>query len=410
MFKSQQHYRTFLTVLFTYTLDLVGFSIVFPVLAPLLLNTKLHFFTPDVVEAARTTVLGLLFAAFGLSQFFGAPIAGVLADHYGRYKIFLVTIAVSIFGYALMAYGIYIQSLSWLFLGRIITGFCSGNFALAQSATADLTDPKHRSRAFGILLSTGGLGFVIGPWIGGRLANPDWLSGSGAFIFAAIASLINFLVVFFFYVETWKRKESQKHKSLFAMFKDLKIVFHLKTIRILLITYLLFSIGWAFFLIFSPTFLVQKFSLGANNLGDIFAYMALIWFFVSMFLNKELSGKFSIRSLILFGTMIACIGVALFLFPKELWPYWFIIPVAITGGALAWVNLGSILSLKASDEMQGRVLGASGSMWSIGQIIGPIAAGPLAGWNMYGPLFVGSLFILLSFIYFIVYYKDRQTH
>lgn len=125
-----------------------------------------------------------------------------------------------------MAFGIYIQSLSWLFLGRIITGFCSGNFALAQSATADLTDVKHRSRAFWVLLSTGGLGFVIGPWIGGRLANPDWLSGSGAFIFAAIASLINFLVVFFFYVEAWKKSEHHRHKSLFAMFKDLKVVFH----------------------------------------------------------------------------------------------------------------------------------------------------------------------------------------
>src|SRR5690348_3245194 len=195
MFKSPQHYRTFLTVVITYTLDLVGFSIVFPVLAPLLLNTKLHFFSANAPEITKTTILGLLFAVFGIAQFLGAPFAGALADHYGRYKVFLLTIAISIFGYVIMASGVYMQSLFWLFIGRILTGFCSGNIGLAQSAVADLTDARGRSKAFGILLGTGGLGFVVGPWVGGKLANPDWLFGSGAFIFAAVAAFINLLMV-----------------------------------------------------------------------------------------------------------------------------------------------------------------------------------------------------------------------
>ena len=409
MFRSQQHYRTFLTVLMTYTLDLVGFSIVFPVLAPLLLNPNLHFFPSDSIETTRTTVLGLLFAVFGLAQFFGSPIAGALADHWGRYKVFLGSIALSVFGYVIMAMSIYMNSLVWLFVGRIVTGFCSGNFSLAQSATADLTDAQHRSKAFGTLLSVGGLGFVIGPWIGGKLANPDWLSGSGAFIFAAIAALINLFVVFFFYVDTWKRKAHHKNNTFFSTFKDLRLVFHLKALRIILTAYLLFSIGWAFFLIFSPTFLVQKFALGPDKIGDIYAYMAAIWFFVAMFLNKELVGKFSLRSLILAGALIASVGVALFLWPTELWPYWLVIPVALTGGALAWVNLGSILSLKASEDMQGRALGAGGSMWSIGQILAPIAAGPLAGWNIYCPLLVGSIVLLGSFVYFVIFYRGKVS-
>ncbi len=280
-------YRTFLAVLMTYTLDLVGFSIVFPVLAPLLLNPNLHFFKAGTPEATKTMILGLLFAVFGLAQFFGAPIAGALADHFGRYKVFLGSITLSILGYAWMATSTAEQSVAGLFIGRIVTGLCSGNFSLAQSATADLTDKKHRTKAFGVLLSVGGLGFVVGPWIGGKLANPDWLSGSGAFIFAAIAALINLLIVFFFYVETWKPKKKQGNHKLSDTFKDLRLVFHLKTIRTILIAYLLFSIGWAFFLIFSPTFLVQRFSLGPSQIGDIFAYMALIWFFVAMFLNKS---------------------------------------------------------------------------------------------------------------------------
>ncbi len=398
MFRSDKDHRTFLTILLTYALDLVGYSIVFPVLAPLLLNQHLGFFSESASELTRTTMLGFIFAVFGITQFFGAPAAGALADHYGRYKVFLWTIGLSVFGYAIMAFGVFSQSLFWLFMGRIVTGFCSGNFALAQSATADLTDSKHRSKAFGILLGVGGLGFVAGPWIGGKLANPDWIFGSGAFIFAAIAALINFFMVYFFFNETWKRKESGV--TLLSTFKDIRIVFHQRKLRVILTAYLLFSIGWGFFLIFSPTYLVQKFNLSAGTIGDIFAYQALIWLFVSMYLNKELIAKFSLHKLILVGTLSGAIGIGLFLLPDTLTPFWIILPVALFGGALSWVNLGTLLSLEAPDTLQGRALGASGSMWSIGQIIAPLIAGPLAGLNIHLPLLIGMTFILLCFIYF----------
>ncbi|HVW99465.1 MAG TPA: MFS transporter, partial [Candidatus Babeliaceae bacterium] len=242
MFRSPQNYRTFLAILMTYALDLVGYSIVFPVLAPLLLNPDLHFFAAGTPEETRTLVLGFLFAAFGIAQFFGASFVGALADHYGRYKTFLWTIAFSVIGYILMAWSIYQQDLIWLFVGRIFTGLCSGNFALAQAATADLTDEHHRSRAFSLLLGVGGLGFVAGPWIGGKLGNPDWLSGAGAFIFAAIAALINLCIVWFFYVESWSRKEPTE-TGLLRTFKDIRFVFHQRNLRIILTAYLFFSIG-----------------------------------------------------------------------------------------------------------------------------------------------------------------------
>jgi len=406
MFKSPKAYRTFLTVLFTYALDLVGFSIVFPVLAPLLLNPNLAYFSPDATEALRTTVLGLLFAFFGIAQFFGSPVAGVLADHYGRYKVFLSSIGLSIVGYAIMAFSVYWQSLGWMFAGRILTGFCSGNFSLAQSATADLTDAKHRSKAFGYLLGVGSVGFIAGPWVGGKLANPEWLFGSGAFIFAAIAALVNFVMVLFFFSETFTRKHAEM--KLFETFKDLRYVYHEKSLRTILTAFLLFSTGWAFYLVFFPTYLVQRFGLVADRIGDIYAYQAVLWAFVSMFLNKELVGKFSLRALILAGLFLAAVGVALNVYPDELWPYWIVIPIAITGAATCWVNVGTLLSTSASEHMQGRALGASGAMWSIGQIISPLAAGPLAAWNIYSPLLVGSVCIFIAFAYFVLCYRGKE--
>ncbi len=407
MFKSAQAYRTFLTVVVTYTLDLVGYSLVFPVLAPLLLNQHLHFFSGSTAEITKTTVLGLLYAMFGVAQFIGAPITGALADHYGRYKVFLGSIGLSVLGYALMALSIYEESLAGLFAGRILTGFCSGNFSLAQAAVADLTDTKYRSKAFGILLGVGGFGFVAGPWVGGKLANPDWLSGSGAFIFAAIAAVINFLLVFFFFVETRKPPNTHKRAGLFSTIKDIKLVFQHKTLRIILTAQLFFLTGWAFFLVFSPTFLVQKFSLSSSAIGDFFAYMALGWAFGAIVLNKELAAKFALRTLILIGMLLGGISLVVFVTPTHLWPYWIIFPINQLAGVLAWVNLGAILSMRSPAHMQGRAMGVGGSMWSIGQIIAPLVAGPLAGWNMYSPLLLGALCILIAFVYFLIFYKEK---
>ena len=126
-----------------------------------------------------------------------------------------------------------------------------------------------------------------------------------------------------------------------------------------------------------------------------------------MYLNKELAGKFSARSLILSGTVIAAVGIAFFLMPGQLWPYWLIIPVALLGGALCWINLGAIVSIRASETMQGRALGVSGSMWSIGQIVASLVAGPLAGWNLYSPLLLGAVIILVSFVYFLIRYQEN---
>lgn len=408
MFRSPQAYRTFLTVVFTFLLDTIGYSIVFPVLAPLLLNAQLHFFKPHTLEITRTTILGLLFALFGIAQLIGAPIAGALADHYGRYKVFLWSIALSVLGYILMGLGIYWQSLEWLFAGRILTGFSSGNFSLAQAAVSDLTDAAHRSRAFGILMGVGGLGFVAGPWFGGKLANPDWLFGSGAFIFAAVAAVINFFMVLFFYVETRKIHRKHTGASLFSTIKDIRLVFHHKTMRVILTSQLFFLIGWAFFLVFSPTFLVQKFSLGPNRIGDFFAYMAIWWAFASIILNKQLTGIFTLRTLILAGMLVASISLMLFVSPGRLWPYWIIFPFIQLGGALAWVNFGSILSMRSPEHMQGRVLGVGGSLWSIGQIIAPLVAGPLAGWDMYAPMLVGAACILIGYVYFLICYRERS--
>ena len=143
-------------------------------------------------------------------------------------------------------------------------------------------------------------------------------------------------------------------------------------------------------------------------IGDIFAYMAVIWFFVSMFLNKELSGRFSLHQLIALAVFSRLSEQP---FSSGLTHYGIIgssFPSPFLEGRLAWVNLGALLSLRAAEDMQGRALGAGGAMWSLGQIIAPLAAGPLAGWNIYSPLLVGAALLMIAFFYFLGTYKPRM--
>lgn len=406
MFKGQSGKRAFIALVVTYTLDMLGFSIAFPVLAPLLLNTNLHFFSPDTTEIVRTTVLGLLFAIFGLAQFICSPLIGVAADHYGRRNIFLVTIVNSAVGYLLLTIGVYMESLALLFLGRIWTGCSSGNVGLSQSAAADITHEDQRGKAFGILLGIGAWGWIIGPWLGGKLSNPLWVNGSGAFLFSFVISVLNYILVWLYLKETWERPHGHE-MGLSKTFKDMWQVFENKRLRGSLIIYFIFTTGWGFYLIFCPTYFVQRFSLTANVIGDLFVYMAFVWFIIATFVNKELLRKFSLSELAIVGTILSFIGIAVFLMPDSLWPYWLIIPLVITGGAMAWTNVGTMVSNLAPAHLQGRALGVSASLWSLGQIISSLVAGPLAGINIYLPLSVGSLLSLVSFILLIVFFGKK---
>lgn len=400
-FKNAQGRRSFWVVVLTYLLDVLGYSIVFPILAPLLLDPNLHYFSADATLTFKTTILGWLFASFGITQFIGSPINGALADQFGRYKIFLLTIGVSIIGYAICALGVYLESLSWLFTGRLIAGFCSGNIGLAQSAVADVSTERGRAHAFGILLGSGSLGFIIGPVIGGKLANPAWMHGASAFVFGAIAALINLLFVIFFFRETFKPKKEAASLAFGTLFKDIAVTFRHPKLAPILSTSLCYCVGWAAWLTFSPTFLVQRFGISASTIGEFYAYNALCWFFFTTFVNKELVERWDLRHIILPGLLTAAIGVGLYPLMPRLWIYWVWIPITMCGGALSFVNLSTLISHRANKQIQGKAMGANSSMWSLGQALAPIIAGPLAGWNLYSPLLVGGGCILVGFFYFL---------
>ncbi len=167
-------------VLITVFLDMVGFGIIMPVL-PALIGDVGH------VGIDRAAVIGgWMFAAFSLSQFVFAPLMGNLADRFGRRPLLLLAIFGLGMDFILMALA---PNLVWLFVGRIIAGICGASWIIASAFIADVTAPEERARAYGLMGAAFGVGFVIGPAIGGMLGE---LGPRVPFWVAAGISLLNF--------------------------------------------------------------------------------------------------------------------------------------------------------------------------------------------------------------------------
>jgi DHA1 family tetracycline resistance protein-like MFS transporter len=158
----------------TVVLDVLALGIIVPVLPALVVG----FLGGDIARAART--YGLFGTAWAAMQFVASPFLGALSDRFGRRPIILLSIAGLGFDYVFMALA---PSLGWLFVGRVISGFTSASFATAAAYIADVTSPEDRARSFGLIGAAFGLGFVLGPALGGVLGTvnprlPFWVSAA----------------------------------------------------------------------------------------------------------------------------------------------------------------------------------------------------------------------------------------
>ena len=161
--------------------------------------------TEGIDNFTRGILFGLLIAVFPIAQFFGAPLIGAYSDRVGRKKAMILSLAGTALGYLLMALGIFWKNIPLIFFGRVVVGFAGGNIAVAMSAIADMSDAKTKAGNFALIGMSFGLGFIMGPFIGGKLSDPSlvsWFDFSTPFFFAALLSALNTALVFLIFRET----------------------------------------------------------------------------------------------------------------------------------------------------------------------------------------------------------------
>ncbi|HEX5175987.1 MAG TPA: MFS transporter [Chthoniobacteraceae bacterium] len=345
-------------IYFTVFISMIGFGIVIPVL-PVYAKSEPFLLNP--------TQLGWLVGIFSLVQLFSAPIIGKLSDRFGRKPVLLVSIIGTAIGYFITG----AASAAWmLFLGRIIDGASGGNIATAQACIADVTPKEHRSRAMGHIGAAFGLGFIMGPVIGGLLSH--W--GAGVPFYAAGAlSLLNALFVIFRLPETLD-EERRLHPAAKAPIHETFRGSRGRFIATLLGTALLSTTGFAFIHVLFALFCADHFSWNLKQISYAFAYVGVLAVFVQGGLLRHLLRWNIEKELAIAGASL--LAVSLWLMPRTrssgefLW----VCALMALGNGLVTPVLSGMASRHVHGRAQGRVLGLMAAAGSLGRFLGPALA------------------------------------
>ncbi len=401
--------KTLATVFLTVLLDMLGFGILIPVMPFLFTEpNSAHYILPlGTTVNEGYVLLGLLVSLFSLSMFITAPILGELSDIYGRKKVLTASVSGNIISYFVFGMGVLLHSIPLLFLSRIIGGIASGGMVVAQAAIADISKPEDRSKNFGLTGAAFGIGFIAGPFLGGRLADPtliSWFSTTTPFFFAALLSLINLIFVVFFFPETLKKSENTQRRKITVLkaIQNIKRALTLHSLRPLFITNFLFQSGFAFYIGFSSVFFLTRFGFNEGEIGNYFAYVGLCIVFTQMVTTRIASRYFTEKQI--FQNAIFVISLSIFII-SSLYDSMFlymIVPFFATAMGLAQANMMALISRAADASVQGEVLGINGSVSALATSIPPLLAGILAAsFAPSTPLVIAATVIFCAGLYFL---------
>ncbi|MCW3125472.1 MAG: Major facilitator superfamily protein 10 Tetracycline transporter-like protein [Bacteroidetes bacterium] len=393
-----------LSIFITVFIDMLGVGIIIPIFAPLIVQNDLGIVPAHFSKEDRQIIYGFLTATFSLFQFFGAPILGALADRYGRKRVLNFTLVGTFVGYVFFAGAVHIKILALLFIARAIPGFMGGNISIALAALSDLSDDKSKAKNFGLVGMAFGLGFILGPAIGGALSKYDY---SYPLIFTAFLTFINIILVYVQFPETFKPKVVRPI-SLIAGFQNIAKAFSYKEMRVILLVLFLMNFGFTFFTQFFPVFMIDKFNVSKEAIGYIFGFVG-IWMVVTQgFIVRKLAPLFSPPQILRFSIVALGVAVLLNLAPSTLLGLYAVQPLLAIAQGLTQPNITSIISSLGTTENQGEILGIQASVQSLAFSIPPIIAGFICNLDFRYPIMAGSLCLLLSGLIFIFVFTPRM--
>ncbi len=400
-----------LPILFvTLLLDMVGTGMLLPLIPVLFTDPESHaFLLQGYSQGAQFFIAGLVTALFGLMQFFAAPLLGELSDVYGRKKLLSLGVGVLAVSQMLFGLGIEIASLWLILFSRAIAGLAAANFSIAQATIADVTEPKDRAKNFGLIGAALGVGFVVGPVLGG------WIAGfmqdpAAPFWFAGVLGVVNLLFLTIMLPETNRNPRASKGFTIFKGVRNIQAAIQDIDARVLYLTTFLYMCGFAFMTSFMGVFLVGKFGFDETAIGTFFAAVGAWVIFAQLFLLRILAGTYSEKKIVRY-TMLTMGGTMIIwpFIPSAPWLYVAMPFIAVSQG-LTMANLTSLVSKSVSAERQGAALGINGSLMALAQGVVPLIAG--IGTGLVGiatPLIVGGLLVLVAWTVLFIFPRSYAT-
>jgi DHA1 family tetracycline resistance protein-like MFS transporter len=343
--------RPLLVIFLTIFVNLVGFGIIIPLL-PYYAQTF----------GASPVIIGLLFAVFSLCQLVAAPALGDLSDRHGRRPILIFSLAGTVISFVMLAVA---HSVTMLFAARIVDGLSGGNISTARAYVADVTEPKDRARAYGLIGAAFGLGFILGPALSGVLSRVSYTAPIWA---AAGLTLAATVMAWLWLPETVHRA----HAGVGNPFRYLPDLLKRPLVRRILVIDFTY---WCAFAVFQTMFALiaaRRFDFGVARTGYLFAGFGVLGAIIQGGLIRSVVRRLGDKRTFMVGVTFGAIGlVAAAVAPTPAMFIAALVPLAL-GIGFGHPTMSSLVSLVAKGDEQGRVQGAASAVESLGRTVGPV--------------------------------------
>jgi DHA1 family tetracycline resistance protein-like MFS transporter len=368
--------RPLLIIFLTIFVNLVGFGIIIPLL-------------PFYAETfgASPVVIGLLFAIFSLCQLVAAPALGDLSDRYGRRPILIFSLAGTVVSFVMLAVA---HSVTMLFAARVVDGLSGGNISTARAYVADITEPKDRARAYGIIGAAFGLGFILGPALSGILSGISYTAPIWA---AAGLTLVATAMAWLWLPETVHRARAGTGNP----FRFLPALLHRAPVRRILAVDFIYWLAFAAFQTTFSLFVARRFGFGVAKTGYFFAAFGVLGAVIQGGFIRPVVKRLGDKRTFLLGVALAALGLVAAAMAQTVAAFSIaLVPLAF-GIGFGHPTISSLVSLVASGDEQGRVQGAASAVESLGRTVGPIWGN--ASLQRYGesvPYFSAAVLLVLT--------------
>jgi DHA1 family tetracycline resistance protein-like MFS transporter len=343
--------RPLLIIFLTIFVNLVGFGIIIPLL-------------PFYAETfgASPLVVGLLFAVFSLCQLVAAPALGDLSDRYGRRPILIFSLAGTVVSFVMLAMA---HTIAMLFLARIVDGLSGGNISTARAYVADITAPKDRARAYGLIGAAFGLGFIFGPALSGVLAQVSYTAPIWA---AAAVTLVATVMAWLWLPETVHRARAGTGNPFSYLPSLLRRALVRRVLAIDFVYWFAFSVFQTTFALFAA----RRFGFDAPKTGYFFAAFGVLGVIVQGGFIRPVVRRLGDKPTFILGLGFGIVGLLAAAFSTTVTMFAIsMVPLAL-GIGFGHPTMSSLVSLVGSGDEQGRVQGAASAIESLGRTMGPV--------------------------------------
>lgn len=401
--------RALMPVFSVMLLDMVSYTIRFPVLALIFFDLSTRLFAPDTLNATRSYWYGIVMACYWIGMMVAAPILSSLSDHIGRKKVLMIGGLGTLLFAICTTFALIWGQLSLMVIAALIGGIFLRMDPIAQAAVGDVSSGKEKMINMGYLQLFISIGAFIGPIVGGYFAKSYFfpqLNYSLPFIIAAVVSLLTVIVIWIFFQETAPKQPKEAFRYVF----NFKTLLSNKKVLGISIILILIQLSWSTYYQFIGPILKNNFAFSGTKIGFFMGFIALWLALASAFGMKILQNYFSKQQILYYGSLAIFVGLFGHLI-LTLWPHleicgwlnWIMaIPTAV-GDVVTYCVITTLYSDAVDEKLQGQVMGANfvvvSLVWAITALLGGVLFAHVNAEPLLFSLFgVGILIIAFSLL------------